>query len=243
MEKFNQEQVEEMLEWLPEAFVAAHRAGKEAQFDDIEAGDWVPWFDEDYDEEDPQGWKQTAYAQQFRTEGGKLYCEVHSVDTDGNWDFDDEAEIGTPEYDELLNTYFDCNKNCAAEDEYADWCLEYGDDPLGMYFVSMTKRVEEHWTFRFQFIDGKASFVGAYKDGKVENIKPYAKLDKESKRIARSGDTETVKKVIAGDIKADREVTCVSDGVYDIVVTHHVEKRMSKKRYIAALRKIIRRNK
>lgn len=102
--------------------------------------------------------------------------------------------------------------------------------------------VEEHWTFRFQFIDGEAKFVGAYKDGKSANIKPYAKLSKEGKLIAKSGDTETVKEVIAGDTKADRDVTCVSDGVYDIIVTHHVKKKTSKKRYVAALRKIIRRN-
>ena len=234
----NTDQVEEYLSFLPDAFVQAHNAEEKAEYKDAEAGDWIAWFDCDYAGDDPNGWKITAYASNFRTEDGKLFCEVESVDVDGDWDFESEAEVGTPDFDELQSTYFDCNKNCDAWEKYGDWCLEHGSDPLDNYSVSRKTRVEEHWTFRYLLAGGSATFVGAYKDGNAEKIKPYAKLDADTKRISKAS-AEDIRTVLSGD---KWEWSEIESGMYDIVCPHQVTKSISKKSYLKKLRGIITKN-
>lgn len=129
-------------EWLPEEALKAIRTGGswDGMPDSGFAADGCTWFSQD----DEGEWRSYSYPTGYVVEEGKLLFRVMSVDSDGDWDFCDEAEAGTPEekrleaeygHEEWLKTY----------KAYLSWVAEHGEDPMDEFFVKETISTEEKW--------------------------------------------------------------------------------------------------
>ena len=76
---------------------------------------------------------------------GQIMLQVWECDTDGNWEVQDEAEIGTPKAEELEkeNSY---EASLPGWINYYDHVIATGHDPLNEFHVSgRTKKVERQW--------------------------------------------------------------------------------------------------
>lgn len=142
--RMGNQSAEQILSYMPEEFVRAHRRGETAEWENPYTGDydWWPSYDDDND-----SWTQYLYYWDYRTEGGKLYGTVMVGDRDGNHDVNDEAEVGTEEYQRLEKEY-GTDAWQAAMNDYYRWVVEHRKDPLG-YIHIPTREVEKKWIVAF----------------------------------------------------------------------------------------------
>lgn len=150
------------IEYAPHEFKQAFFKKEDAEWDtsDMAAeADWWPSYDDDDDT-----WRKTAYYSEYRTEDGKLIQMVKEVDTDGNHDFVDEAEVGTPEWHQMLEPYafYQWMEQNA---KYSAWVVERGEDPLDFFMVSQTERYEREWLIGFTQAGDRARFWKAREVG------------------------------------------------------------------------------
>lgn len=89
------------------------------------------------------GWYRTWTFTGLRVEDGKVFYTTWSLDECGDFEFCDETE-----------TVADINKelegNAAAWEEYRQFVVETGTDPLGNYYAKSEVEKEETWQFRAQ---------------------------------------------------------------------------------------------
>jgi hypothetical protein len=192
--------VNAVLEYAPEEFVAAYRAGQEAHWDPEMHGDadWVPIYDDD-----GETWRKCAYSTEFRTEEGKVIEEVHEVDSDGNHDYSDEAEIGTEEWRQMHKTYYaDAPKEWNA---YFQWVVQSGEDPLDEIFIP-TEKVQHEWIGGFtERPDGSLQFFAVRRLGQeppAQMIQDLAQVPQDVKNyllLKDDGSTE----VTIDDVKQE----------------------------------------
>lgn len=126
---------QDILQYMPDEFRRAFAAGKSAEWENPHAGeyDWWPSYDDDNDDEDDptsNPWTEYVYYWDYRTEGHKLYGVLMSGDRDGNHDAQDEAEVGTPEYERMEKEY-GSEEWQKAMNRYYQWVVEHRRDPLG----------------------------------------------------------------------------------------------------------------
>lgn len=143
---------DEILQYMPPEFVRAYQMGEQAEWENPhpDAYDWQPVYDDDLDDEDdPESnpFREVTYYPEYRTEGGKIFEVWKSVDKDGDHDYEDEAEVGTPDADRLQKIYgpdgyFDEMKR------YWEWVVARRRDPLG-YIFTPTVEVEKKWIASF----------------------------------------------------------------------------------------------
>lgn len=150
----------DVMDCLPAEAKKALRTGGEWDGTPDSGGDCSQWYFLEDDE-----WVTRTYPAGYAVEGGKVYWRVMNCDSDGNWDFEDQAEVGTPECVKLEQEFgFDAwNKNYT---EYLEWVAENGDDPVGEFFVKPTLTVEEKWRAQcYESILGVVGLMKAKKDG------------------------------------------------------------------------------
>lgn len=149
-EEIDQEVVEQLLEWLPEKFVAAHRAGEEAYYDPTDDGcisdAWVPSYDADR-----ETFIRYSFDEKYSTEGGILYAEMWMCDEDGDWDCVDSAPVGSLEHKDFDDRY-GCKYIDEAWAKYEQWVYDTGQDPLGEYLPYRSKY--QGWTLHVQILPG-----------------------------------------------------------------------------------------
>jgi len=139
-------EIGQVLEYMPDSFVAAYRAGRYARWNNpyVADFDWWPTFDDDRDDD---GWYEVFYYWEYETSEGKLFGIVMEGDHDGNHDVHSEAEVGTPEYRKLVEDYGVTGWTNAML-EYWNWVRDHGSDPLG-YVILPTREVEKKWVAGF----------------------------------------------------------------------------------------------
>lgn len=134
----------EVLSWAPEHFVQSVRRKKEDEIrPDAVEGDWWPEYDDDDDT-----FRSIGYEHGYRTEEGRIYHVIHCVDTDGNWDIQEEAEVGT-EDEKTLNEEYSYDKLQRCIKTYHEWVATRGCDPLG-HFDSLYKEGITTWKFTME---------------------------------------------------------------------------------------------
>jgi len=170
-----------LLEYAPEDFRRAYYAKQTAEWDpDFAAeADWSPspgdhYEDEETGEERVEWWR-TAYYPVYRTEDGKIYEEVHSVDGDGNHEYEVEAEVGTDEWRRQQRDWYQAPQRLWKD--YWEYVAETGDDALGEIFVPREKTTHK-WVAGFtQEPDGRLKFWGARPIGREQSHPPIRNLD------------------------------------------------------------------
>ncbi len=111
-------------------------------------------------------WHEQWFITGYRIEDGVLYETIQSCDSDGNWEFEDECDVDDPELEEWRK-HHSYEVACNIMQEYYEWVLEHGDDPLRQFFISHTyKQTHE--------------VVVCFRDGKffVDETKNLTKLAK-----------------------------------------------------------------
>ena len=127
---------EELAECMGNEAVEALKNGTEWEYqpETIEAGNWNPYWCDDC-----ETWHQEWYMFGYRIEDGHMYEVIHSCDTDGNWEVDDEYDVDDVDY-ERWNAQYGYEETEKASKAYSAWVAENGEDPLGNYFVQSTVR-------------------------------------------------------------------------------------------------------
>lgn len=163
-----------VLENAPEYFVDAFLRKEDAEWETYPVdNDWWPIpCDNDV-------WNKVSYYSDYRTEGGRLIQLFNEVDSDGDHNFVDEAEIGTPEWINLRDQ-FAYYKWLEANADYSEWVAEHGEDPLSFFNVKATQRVSSVWLFGFVQDGERARFWKARKSGE-QPVNDLNQLPQEAK--------------------------------------------------------------
>jgi hypothetical protein len=82
-------------------------------------------------------WHGNWYVLGIRIEDGHLYETVQSCDSDGNWECQDECDVDDPHYEEWKKQY-DWSEHKRIMQEYSEWVVRHGKDPLDEFMVSRT---------------------------------------------------------------------------------------------------------
>jgi len=139
LKHMNPEQLEDLH--LPDEALAALAAGEEWEFtpDSIDgADDDVSYCD------DCNTWHRTWAAWGLRLDtDGNLYEVEWTVDTDGDWSHVDEYPYGTYDHD------LDNAQRKTRWAYYARWAAEYGEDPVGNFYVSRARDRGVRWQVQF----------------------------------------------------------------------------------------------
>lgn len=156
----------------PERCVADMLPG-EAQDAIANGGNWdgVPhdiggcdaWY---WQDDDSGEWRKSWYPSGYAVEDGKLYLRYMNVDSDGDWEFEDEAEVGTPD-EKRLEAEYSYERWKAQYREYIQWVADNADDPMNEFYVS--DRIKTRQTWRAQFNDSILGLIlvqGKRKHGK-----------------------------------------------------------------------------
>lgn len=117
-------------------------------------------------------WHSVWYVLGIRIEDGHLYETVQSCDSDGNWEFEEECDVDDPYYEEWIKSY-DWSVHKQAMQEYYQWVLENGEDPLGQFYITRDKKCDRQVTIHFvnnQFVVKNPSRLR-------QEIKEYLDLD------------------------------------------------------------------
>ncbi len=105
-----------------------------------ECSPFVSWCD------DCETYHLDYYGFGERVEDGTAYLTVHSCDMDGNWEYENEAEIGTPEATALEAEYgYDASRPGWLA--YLQHVAETGQDPIGE-FPTSERKVKRKWQVR-----------------------------------------------------------------------------------------------
>jgi hypothetical protein len=128
-------EAQQILQYAPHDFRVALFQGK--------ADTWEPggydmsesWPSYDSDSED-NPWSSYTYFSEYEADNGKLFQNVHEVDSDGNREFVEAAAVGTPEWREMMEQ-FSYYKWQEAVAEYYAWVAEHGDDPLDYLYIRL----------------------------------------------------------------------------------------------------------
>lgn len=84
-------------------------------------------------------WHSNWYVLGVRIEDGHLYETVQSCDSDGNWEYEDECDVDDSYY-ETWKKQYDWSVHEETMREYSEWVLENGEDPLGEFYVTRTRK-------------------------------------------------------------------------------------------------------
>jgi hypothetical protein len=134
--------IDECKEFLPKEAIEAMDTGgdwdgKQHTADAADGPDWY-WVDDDHEEdEEDGGWRKSSYPEGWEVEKGVLLHTWHSVDEDGNWDFNDAAPVGSPE-EASLEKEFGHEAWLKTYHEYCAWVAETGKDPMNEFFTAKT---------------------------------------------------------------------------------------------------------
>jgi hypothetical protein len=97
-------------------------------------------------------------------------------------------------------------------EEYRQWVLEYGKDPLGQFYVRHVAKTKERWQFRFiktlvgpRLSDARRAKHAYTQSDLPEHIKSFLNLDSSGKLGDFASWEELIK--VLPDIKADRWFT------------------------------------
>lgn len=99
------------------------------KWDDCEAGDWHIYCCGDKD--CPVGWHKVAYSTVMGRKDGKRFVEIHSVDEDGNWDFDYGWEDGEDFFEIAVTIAMQSAEYFYGWAQYWLECAEQNCDILG----------------------------------------------------------------------------------------------------------------
>ena len=148
------DKVREILEYMPPEFVQAYHAKEHAEWKNpYSDSDWWPSYDDDdaeegEDGERPNPWREYRYEFEYYTDDGKLFSDVVSFDKDGDGNYDDHAEVGTPDYERLEKEY-GSGGWVQAMIRYWEWVIaEGGYDPLNYVTIDRVP-VKEKWVVGF----------------------------------------------------------------------------------------------
>jgi hypothetical protein len=121
-----QTEIEDLLKYMPIEFVEAYRAGTDYHWKNKypQDNDWWPVYNDDDDT-----WFEVIYFWEYTTNKGKIWGEVNELTKDGDTGLIEDAEIGTPAYDRLLQQ-FNAEELKKAIRRYLEWVAERGQDPL-----------------------------------------------------------------------------------------------------------------
>lgn len=234
---------------LPQEAQDALALGTEWEQERNDIGGEDAWASYDDDYEGADGWRQYWYPRHFRVEDEKLYEVVEIVDTDGNWEFSDEAEVGTPEHARMLDD-LSYEKFQQTWREYAEWVVENGEDPLGNYFVQSTRKAKQKWQFLYSNSITGPRLVGARRNGRgpwinaaelPEEVLSYLLADKTGKvwepHMAKEPDAWAYLLGIVenSDIKRYRSSPIQIKGTCEVEVSKSIGSY--KRRLVAAARK------
>ena len=115
----------------------------EYQPETIECGNWNPYWCSDCDT-----WHQEWYMFGYRIEDGHMFEVIHTCDTDGNWETNDEYDVDDPDY-ERWNAQYGYEETLKASKAYSEHVAETGDDPLGEFFVTTKTKVRYQVIVRY----------------------------------------------------------------------------------------------
>jgi hypothetical protein len=165
--------IADLLDYAPREFAQAYHDGEEAEWrtDDIGDSRWA-LHDDDYEPEDPDGWSEVTYYNNWETRDHRIFRQVWECDRDGNHDIVDDAELYSPQDQELLKSfsYGAHQENIAG---YYDWVATHGQDPLGWFYISHEK-VQDRWLFGFVNDNGVPRFWKArHLDGDRETTENW----------------------------------------------------------------------
>lgn len=138
----------DIVDALPDEAIDALASGGEwvQNRNSIDGADAWASYDDDDEDTEYGPWRQYWYVPELQVSEGRLFEVIHDVDTDGNWEINTEAEVGTPEHKAMLDE-FSLERHAAAWREYAAWVVEHGKDPLNNYFVRASIKSAQRWQF------------------------------------------------------------------------------------------------
>jgi hypothetical protein len=116
----------------------------EYQPETIECGNWNPYWCDDC-----ETWHQNWYMTGYRIEDGIMYEVIHSCDSDGNWEIEDEYDVDDEDYERWNNQYaYEQTEQAATA--YREWVAENGEDPLGEFYLDSNEKVKYLVVVRYQ---------------------------------------------------------------------------------------------
>lgn len=83
-------------------------------------------------------WHGMWYVLGIRIENGHLFETVHSCDSNGNWEYQDEMDVDDPNYPQWKKQY-DFSEHEKIMREYHQWVAKHGKDPLDQFFIKYNK--------------------------------------------------------------------------------------------------------
>jgi hypothetical protein len=153
-------EIASVLEYAPHEFVRAFFNKEESVWErDYLDNEW--WLS--YDDDDGK-WSKAAYYTEYRTENGSLIQGIYELDSDGERDFSDEAEVGTSVWRVMLEPYA-YYQWAEANAAYSKWVAEHGEDPLDFFSVKANLRVDRQWLIGFTQDGDRARFWKAREVG------------------------------------------------------------------------------
>jgi hypothetical protein len=117
-------------------------------------------------------WHSKWYVFGIRIEDGHLYQTLQSCDSDGNWEYEDECDVDDPRYKEWKKQY-DWSVHEKIIHEYSKWVVRHGEDPLGEFMVTRTKKRFRQVTVHL--VDGQ--FVVKNPNGIHPQVREYLNLE------------------------------------------------------------------
>jgi hypothetical protein len=191
----------DVLECLPAEALEAIKTGGNWDGTPDSAGDCETWYTQGDDDE----WDANTYPTGYVVEDGKLLWRVMNCDADGNWEFEDEAEVGTPEHAQLEKIY-GYQAWLETYNYYLAWVAKHGEDPMNEFFTTKpTITREEKW--RAHVYESMLGVV-ALKAARPENggwssnaadlpasVRQYLNLS--DARLAILGDFKTLAELVA----------------------------------------------